>query len=369
VIEVTPSVVPEVAGDGVLLTPWSDDDAPAVLEIASDPATRAWSPSMRPVQTLGDALGWMRSRSASADRVDWAVRDPATGELIGRVGLHHFDVRSRSGEIGYGVHPAHRRRRVARRAVATATAYGYGALGLHRISLIHATGNVASCAVATSSGFTYEGTERSMLDHGDGILHDVHRHARLVTDPPGPAESAPAGLTPVVLSGDGLMLRPWEPADTEAVLVGLSDPLAARWNPRLPLPDIDAARAWLHGRAERWRDGRAGSWAIVEDGRIVGSVGLREINRVDDFAVAAYWTMPAERGRGVAVRALTRVATYAFDDLGLHRVELGHAVQNAASCRVAEKAGFRLEGTQRGSTRLAEGYVDEHVHARLATDG
>jgi ribosomal-protein-alanine N-acetyltransferase len=367
---VSTTVVPEVAGDGVLLGPWRDEDAPAVLEIARDPQTSAWSPSLRPVRTLGAALEWMRSRAASDGRVDWAVRDPASFELVGRVGLHHFEMSNRVAEIGYGVHPAHRRRGVARRAVGAATTYGFTLLGLQRISLIHASGNPASCAVATTCGYVYEGTERSMLDHGDGVLHDAHRHARLVTDPPGRAEPAPDGLRPVVLPGDGLTLRPWEAtdADAEAVLVGLGDPLASRWNPRLPLPDLAAARAWLHGRAERWRDGRAGSWAVVVDGRIVGSIGLREINRMDGFAVAAYWTMPAERGRGIAVRALTRVATYAFDDLGLHRVELSHAVQNTASCRVAEKAGFRLEGAQRESTRLAEGYVDEHVHARLASD-
>jgi [ribosomal protein S5]-alanine N-acetyltransferase len=52
--------------------------------------------------------------------------------------------------------------------------------------------------------------------------------------------------------------------------------------------------------------------------------------------------------------------------LGLHRVQLQHAVDNAASCRVATKAGFALEGTQRGSCLLAEGFVDEHLHARVA---
>jgi RimJ/RimL family protein N-acetyltransferase len=52
----------------------------------------------------------------------------------------------------------------------------------------------------------------------------------------------------------------------------------------------------------------------------------------------------------------------------MHRVELGHAVANTASCRVAEKAGFRLEGTLREANRIAEGFADEHLHARLATD-
>ena len=42
------------------------------------------------------------------------------------------------------------------------------------------------------------------------------------------------------------------------------------------------------------------------------------------------------------------------------------AVLSRACCRVAEKAGFALEGTQRGSCLLATGYVDEHLHARVA---
>ena len=49
------------------------------------------------------------------------------------------------------------------------------------------------------------------------------------------------------------------------------------------------------------------------------------------------------RGRGVAPRALEVATAYAVDGLGLHRVQLQHAVENIASCRVAAKAGFALE--------------------------
>jgi RimJ/RimL family protein N-acetyltransferase len=253
--------------------------------------------------------------------------------------------------------------------VTAAVAHGTDVLGILRFSLVHAAGNLASCAVATSSGFGYEGTERSALDLGDGVLHDMHRHGRLTTDPPGRAEQSPPGpLDPVELPGDGFLLRVWEAADADAVYRGLSDPESARWNPRLPLRDLDQARRWLQGRTERWRDGRACTWAVVEDGRVVGSVALRDLNAIDHFAVASYWTMPEARGRGVAGQALARASTYAFEGLGMHRVELGHAVANTASCRVAEKAGFAMEGTRREATRLADGFVDEHVHARLATD-
>ena len=46
-----------------------------------------------------------------------------------------------------------------------------------------------------------------------------------------------------------------------------------------------------------------------------------------------------------------------------------HAVANPASCRVAEKAGFRLEGVLAQSHRYGDGvYHDEHLHARLAVE-
>ena len=60
---------------------------------------------------------------------------------------------------------------------------------------------------------------------------------------------------------------------------------------------------------------------------------------------------------------------WAFDDLGLHRIQLFHAVENVASARVAEKAGFTCEGRLRQSHRYGDGLRhDELLWARLATD-
>jgi RimJ/RimL family protein N-acetyltransferase len=66
------------------------------------------------------------------------------------------------------------------------------------------------------------------------------------------------------------------------------------------------------------------------------------------------------------VAAATR---WAFGALDLVRIELCHAVVNPASCRVATKAGYRLEGTLRQSYVYGDGRrYDEHLHARLAGD-
>jgi RimJ/RimL family protein N-acetyltransferase len=374
---------PELRADGLVLGPWLAGDAARVLEIAEDPDTRAWSPSMRPLRTQDDALTWMAGRTRNDDRMDWAVRDGASGLLVGRVGLHRFDKQCRSAEIGYSVHPAHRRRGVARRAVTAASSFGFTALDVARISLIHATGNPGSCAVAGAAGFAFEGVERAALDHGDGVLHDVHRHARLASDgdvsnddvtkgdgTKGRAALPMVGRVPVTIEAGALSLRPWTEDDAEQVLAAFADPVIAAWNPRLPLSGLDAARRWVASRATGWASGASCFWAVVDStsGSLLGSTGLRYIDPIDHGAVASYWTLAPARGRGVATAALTAATDWGFAELGLHRVQLAHALANEASCRVAGKAGFVLEATTRGSCLQRDGYSDEHLHARLATD-
>ena len=134
--------------------------------------------------------------------------------------------------------------------------------------------------------------------------------------------------------------------------------------------DIDAARGWLASKATGWAGGEACSWKVVDaaTGELRGSMGLRYIDPIDRAAVASYWTVAGARGRGVAPAALTAATEWAFTELGMHRVTLAHVLANEASCRVATKAGFLLEATIRDSCLLRDGFSDEHLHARLASD-
>jgi RimJ/RimL family protein N-acetyltransferase len=179
-------------------------------------------------------------------------------------------------------------------------------------------------------------------------------------------------MEPVTLRADGFVLRPWRDDDVPAVLSALLDPAVARWNPADgPAPDLAVAAAWVAGRAD-WSGGQHASLAISaadDDGELLGSVSLFRIDRVHDNAEMGYWVAAGARGRGVAVTAVRALTAWSFTTLGLARVQLFHAVENPASCRVAEKAGFRLEGTARRSYRYGDGELhDEHLHGRLATD-
>jgi RimJ/RimL family protein N-acetyltransferase len=102
---------------------------------------------------------------------------------------------------------------------------------------------------------------------------------------------------------------------------------------------------------------------------VLGSVSLHSIDRTQNDAEIGYWTTPAARGRGVAARAVDAACRWGFGALPIDRIELFHAVENPASGRVAEKAGFTFEGHLRRSYRYGDGRKrDELLWGRLADD-
>jgi RimJ/RimL family protein N-acetyltransferase len=173
---------------------------------------------------------------------------------------------------------------------------------------------------------------------------------------------------PVLPAVGGLVLRPWRAGDAPVVLEAYQDAAVRQWNLRT-FGSLAEAGAWIAQWERQWQAERDGCWAVTDGaGTVLGRVALRGIRLMDGVAECTYWTLPAARGRGVATGATVAVAGWALGDLGLHRLELRHSTANPASCRVAAKAGFTLEGTQRSAMRHPDGWHDMHLHARVQGD-
>ena len=169
-----------------------------------------------------------------------------------------------------------------------------------------------------------------------------------------------------LLRVDELVLRQWSPDDAPAVAAAYEDPGIRRWHVR-SMDDDAEARTWIASWADGWRRDEAACWAVVDaDDVLLGRVGFQKLSLEDAAAHVAYWVVPAARGRGVAARALGAVTDLAFGELGLHRLQLEHATANAASCGVARRAGYAVEGTLRSQMMHADGWHDSHVHGRVA---
>ncbi|MFC4017375.1 GNAT family N-acetyltransferase [Micromonospora sp. GCM10011542] len=154
---------------------------------------------------------------------------------------------------------------------------------------------------------------------------------------------------PATPSAPELVLRPWREDDLDALLEAYRDPVLRRWT-RQPVTDPAQARQWLDRARQDWDSGRRLSFAVLTDDddgpRLVANVALKKVAPGRPAAEVGYWTAAPARGRGVAPRAVTAVSRWAFDRFaadGLRRLELLHQVDNPASCRVAEKSGYRFQ--------------------------
>ena len=77
---------------------------------------------------------------------------------------------------------------------------------------------------------------------------------------------------------------------------------------------------------------------------------------------------PAARGRGIAPEAVRLLSEWAFSTLGLARLQLSIAPDNAPSVRVAEKAHYRYEGLLRSLKVIRSERVDALLYSRLPDD-
>lgn len=88
------------------------------------------------------------------------------------------------------------------------------------------------------------------------------------------------------------------------------------------------------------------------------------------MATLGYTVAEAMQGRGIATEAVRQAIRIAFGEggLGLERVEAVAAVENGASRRVLEKAGFQFGGIRRGLLRIQGQRVDHACYDILVTD-
>ncbi|MEU4714063.1 GNAT family N-acetyltransferase, partial [Micromonospora purpureochromogenes] len=157
-------------------------------------------------------------------------------------------------------------------------------------------------------------------------------------------------MEPVEITEDGLLLRPWQAGDADAVHRACQDPDIQRWTtvPRPYLPEH--AHGFVTDRAATaWAEGTGAPFAVCDagTGELLGSCGLVSIDRGLDSAEIGYWTAPWARGRGVTVRATRAVARWAFDALKLRRLVWQAEVGNHYSRLVALRAGFQVSGELR----------------------
>lgn len=159
-------------------------------------------------------------------------------------------------------------------------------------------------------------------------------------------------------------------SDLAAFVAMHDDPDVARFTP-LATPYTEAVgRAWLEAEPGRRLAGEELALAVTAaSGEPVGSIGLRPDADDRDIVEVGYVVAAGARGRGIATRAVRLAVGWAIETWRPARVQLTTTPDNAASHRVAERAGFRREGVLRAWAENRGRRVDLVMWSRLPGDG
>jgi ribosomal-protein-alanine N-acetyltransferase len=180
----------------------------------------------------------------------------------------------------------------------------------------------------------------------------------------------------VVLKGRRVTLRPltvadfgqWQEVRTR------SHEWLTKWEPTRPLgaPDVVDSRAAFAARCRaRDRERQLGAgygFGIFAGNRFCGEININGVQRGPyQNAYVGYWIDEASAGQGLVPEAVVVVCRHAFDELGLHRLQVAIIPRNRPSRRVMEKLQLREEGV---AVRYLEinGVWEDHVRYAITAE-
>lgn len=178
------------------------------------------------------------------------------------------------------------------------------------------------------------------------------------------------------LFGRRVVLRPLEASDFRAwqeVRRRNADWLVP-WEPsRLAgqpnvVEDADAFASRCSARQRERQLGTAFAFGMFVDGFLVGEINLSSVQRgAFQSAYVGYWIDQAQAGHEYVPEALVLLASYAFEDLRLHRIQVAIIPRNERSRRVVEKLGLREEGVAERYLEI-NGVWEDHIRYAITTE-
>lgn len=165
-----------------------------------------------------------------------------------------------------------------------------------------------------------------------------------------------------------LILRPFMAGDAPAMYSNwTSDPLVTRYLTWQPHESLQHTQMILKGWLNCYASDSYYHWGITLNGELIGAISVVRWNETNEEAELGYCLSRRFWDQGIMTEAVQSVMRYLFDTVGFHRIVLKHVVDNAASGRVMQKAGLRLEGIHKEAHKQGEGrFLDVAQYAALS---
>ncbi|HEU4392978.1 MAG TPA: GNAT family protein [Solirubrobacterales bacterium] len=165
-------------------------------------------------------------------------------------------------------------------------------------------------------------------------------------------------------------LRLLEEADARELqaLIAANRAHLARWLPWAAGQTLEDTVGFIRKARAQLTESDGFQAAILSEEEIVGVIGFTGVDWDNRSTGIGYWLAEEHQGRGAATAAVRVLVDHALAVWRLNRVEIRAAVENRRSRAIAERLGFRQEGTLREVERVGDRYLDCVVYSTLATD-
>jgi RimJ/RimL family protein N-acetyltransferase len=178
---------------------------------------------------------------------------------------------------------------------------------------------------------------------------------------------------PTEVTDNSILLRQYQQSDIPMIVEAVREsghelkPWVSWYHENYSEVDVIS---WIKTLPDAWRQSESYDFAIIDcqDGSYLGGCGINHIRWTYRFANLGYWVRTDRIRQGIASRIVPLLARFAFEHLGLIRVEIVVAEDNHASLRVAEKVGAFREGVLRNRMLVGDRIYNSVMHSLVPQD-
>jgi len=110
-------------------------------------------------------------------------------------------------------------------------------------------------------------------------------------------------------------------------------------------------------------------FVILHEGCFAGVIGFKDTDRLNQRTEIGYWLAEEMQGKGIVTQSVKKMCHFAFEELGINRIQIKCAVGNFPSKKVPRRLNFHLEGIERDGELLAGGqFTNLEVYSLLKSE-
>ena len=337
-------------------------------------------------------IGWVQHERSVGRHACFGVVPDGSDEVAGLVQVRQLEADFGTAEWGFALGDAFWGTGLFMESAPMVIDFALRDARFHRLEARASVDNLRGNRVLEKLGAAFEGTLRDSFVNNllrtDQMLWAIVADEWLAAHPaPSWLSSAPAETPPETepyhrqppaapwraglpqLKGQGVTVRELQPEDAPSLAVLFADPDVGRYIPPPPSSAKDFTR-FIHWAREQRLSGSVLCFAVVPDG-CEAAVGLLQMHELEPPFQNAEWGFALGKpywGTGLFQRATEVLLRFAFDTIGVRRLEARAMAANARANAVLRRMGATEEGHLRQSFLLGGQYHDDVLWSILAAD-